>query len=97
MIIAGLWRYGDWRHVFMGCNALVDINFHAIPTVTCLYSSPFQAFSAHLATSICFFRHKLTVFNLCSAMGKVTTYYTVSQKRVPPYHGYNFVNSSWIC
>jgi len=23
MIIAGLWRYGDWRHVVTGCNALV--------------------------------------------------------------------------
>jgi len=23
MIIAGLWRYGDWRHVATGCNALV--------------------------------------------------------------------------
>jgi len=23
MIIAGLWSYGDWRHVATGCNALV--------------------------------------------------------------------------
>jgi len=23
MIIAGLWRHGDWRHVATGCNALV--------------------------------------------------------------------------
>jgi len=23
MIIAGLWTYGDWRHVATGCNALV--------------------------------------------------------------------------
>ena len=23
MIIAGLWKYGDWRHVVTGCNALV--------------------------------------------------------------------------
>ena len=23
MITAGLWRYGDWRHVATGCNALV--------------------------------------------------------------------------
>jgi len=23
MIIAGLWRYGDWQHVATGCNALV--------------------------------------------------------------------------
>ena len=23
MTIAGLWRYGDWRHVAMGCTALV--------------------------------------------------------------------------
>ena len=22
MIIAGLWRYGDWRHVATGCKAL---------------------------------------------------------------------------
>jgi len=26
MIIAGLWRYGDWRHVTTGCNALVITN-----------------------------------------------------------------------
>jgi len=25
MIIAALWRYGDWRHVATGCNALVHI------------------------------------------------------------------------
>jgi len=29
MIIAGLWRYGDWRHVATGCNALVDNNKQA--------------------------------------------------------------------
>ena len=23
MIIAGVWRYGDWRHVATGCSALV--------------------------------------------------------------------------
>jgi len=23
MTIAGLWRYGNWRHVAMGCTALV--------------------------------------------------------------------------
>jgi len=23
MITAGLWRYGDWRHVATGCDALV--------------------------------------------------------------------------
>jgi len=23
MIIAGLWRYDDWRHVATGCSALV--------------------------------------------------------------------------
>ena len=23
MTIAGLWRYGDWRHVATGCTALV--------------------------------------------------------------------------
>jgi len=23
MIIPGIWRYGDWRHVATGCNALV--------------------------------------------------------------------------
>jgi len=23
MTIAGLWRYGDWRHVTTGCTALV--------------------------------------------------------------------------
>jgi len=26
MTIAGLWRYGDWRHVATGCTALVMIN-----------------------------------------------------------------------
>jgi len=26
MTIAGLWRYGDWRHVATGCTALVSIN-----------------------------------------------------------------------
>ena len=26
MIIAGLWRYGDLRHVATGCNALVSTN-----------------------------------------------------------------------
>jgi len=25
MIIAGLWRYGNWRHVATGCNALVSL------------------------------------------------------------------------
>ena len=25
--IAGLWRYGDWRHVATGCTALVLINY----------------------------------------------------------------------
>jgi len=29
MTIAGLWRYGDWRHVATGCNALVDNNKQA--------------------------------------------------------------------
>jgi len=24
MTIAGLWRYGDWRHVTTGCTALVN-------------------------------------------------------------------------
>jgi len=24
VIIAGLWRYGDWRHLATGCTALVD-------------------------------------------------------------------------
>jgi len=26
MTIAGLWRYGDWRHVATGCTALVPFN-----------------------------------------------------------------------
>jgi len=26
MTIAGLWRYGDWRHVATGCTALVLSN-----------------------------------------------------------------------
>ena len=25
MTIAGLWRYGDWRHVATGCTALVSV------------------------------------------------------------------------
>jgi len=25
MTIAGLWRYGDWRHVATGCTALVNV------------------------------------------------------------------------
>jgi len=25
MTIAGLWRYGNWRHVAMGCTALVRL------------------------------------------------------------------------
>ena len=25
MTIAGLWRYGDWRHVATGCTALVMV------------------------------------------------------------------------
>ena len=25
MRIAGLWKYGDWRHVATGCTAVVDI------------------------------------------------------------------------
>ena len=29
--------------------------------------------------------------------GHVTLMYTVSQKRCHPNHGYNFVNSWWIC
>jgi len=35
MIIAGLWRYGDWRHVATGCNALVSHNIgRTTPTVS---------------------------------------------------------------
>jgi len=30
MIIAGLWRYGDWRHVALGCSALVILIFHIV-------------------------------------------------------------------
>jgi len=30
MIIAGLWRYGDWRHVAKGCNALVRLNVNKV-------------------------------------------------------------------
>jgi len=26
MTVAGLWRYGDWRHVATGCTALVWID-----------------------------------------------------------------------
>jgi len=29
MTIAGLWRYGDWRHVATGSNALVCLNYNA--------------------------------------------------------------------
>ena len=32
MTIAGLWRYGDWRHMAMGCTALIetDIQIHSM-------------------------------------------------------------------
>jgi len=26
VVIAGLWRYGDWRHVATGCNALAFVS-----------------------------------------------------------------------
>ena len=32
MIIAGLWRYGDWRHVATGCNVLVVYKFLSGPS-----------------------------------------------------------------
>jgi len=28
MTIAGIWRYGDWRHVATGCTALVRTELH---------------------------------------------------------------------
>jgi len=31
MTIAGLWRYGDWRHVATGCTALVLYGFYDRP------------------------------------------------------------------
>jgi len=30
MIIAGLWRYGNWRHVATGCSALVQSIYTAV-------------------------------------------------------------------
>jgi len=30
MVIAGLWRYGDWRHVATGCNAVVAIVYRTL-------------------------------------------------------------------
>ena len=32
MTIAGLWRYGDWRHVATGCTALVLTMFVIWPS-----------------------------------------------------------------
>jgi len=34
MIIAGLWRYGDWHHVATGCNALVMYHKRLAGTLT---------------------------------------------------------------
>jgi len=36
MTIAGLWRYGDWRHVATGCTALVYLTIitHTFAKVT---------------------------------------------------------------
>jgi len=39
MTIAGLWRYGNWRHVATGCNALVTVNNNAI-TDTMTFAPP---------------------------------------------------------
>jgi len=30
MTIAGLWRYGDWRHVATGCTTLVNVIMAAL-------------------------------------------------------------------
>jgi len=37
MTIAGLWRYGDWRHVATGCTALVflELTKNAISRILC--------------------------------------------------------------
>ena len=42
MIIAGLWRYGDWRHVATGCNALVVIMPQFWPSVKLIRSQTGQ-------------------------------------------------------
>ena len=40
MITAGLWRYGDWRHVATGCNALVFAATESrLVTLLCLQSA----------------------------------------------------------
>ena len=36
MIIDGLWRYGDWRHVATGCNAVVLCALWDINVVRCI-------------------------------------------------------------
>ena len=34
MTIAGLWRYGDWRHVATGCTAVVFIHSNVVLAAT---------------------------------------------------------------
>jgi len=41
MIIAGLWRYGDWQHVAMDCNTVLVIFFKLNTTnETFIYYAP---------------------------------------------------------
>jgi len=42
MIIAGLWRYGDWRHVTTGCNPVVTFNKHMLASLHTVSFTNFQ-------------------------------------------------------
>jgi len=49
MIIAGLWTYGDWRHVATGCNVLVLLNYeNAMQPLECIIC-PVLVLAFHLA------------------------------------------------
>jgi len=95
MTIAGLWRYGDWRHVATGCTALVQIerllcrrldvvNFKEIGSLGRVKGAPHR-FRFFLAEVRDFFLHFAPFIH------------RESKKGCHPNHGYNFVNSWWIC
>jgi len=37
MTVSDLWRYGDWRHVAMGCTALVELKKILCSVPKCLF------------------------------------------------------------
>ena len=74
MTIAGLWRYGDWRHVATGCTALVQIerllcrrldvvNFKEIGSLGRVKGAPhrFRFFLAEVRDFFCILRPLYTV------------------------------------